>query len=919
MSVTEPPVSAAEALLADGTTVLVRPVGAADRAAVLDLHEHGMSDESRRMRFLGTSRRSAATVADRLCGPGRAEVLALGAWADGELVGEADCEATGPGGSAELAMAVADAWHHRGVGTLLVEHLVHAARKRGIHEFVADTLAGNRAVHKVFSDLGLPVHRHLDHGEIRVRVPLDEDDEGYLRAVEERGRTADLASLAALLRPRSVAVVGASRRAGSVGRTVLLKLRRGGFTGPVWAVNPHTGVIAGEPAYPGIAVLPGAPELAVLAVPAAAVPGAAEECGRAGTKALVVLASGVDAAQTRQLVDSCRRHSMRLVGPNSLGIVQTDPGVRLDAEFGGAFPLPGTAGVAVQSGGVGIALLERLAWLGIGVSTFVSLGDKCDVSGNDMLQWWESDGRTDLALLHLESFGSPRAFARTARRVTRTLPVLTVDAGRSDAGRRGAASHTAAAATPTVTRETLFRLAGITAAHSIAELVGAAALLHAQPLPDGRGRVAVVSNAGGIGILAADACAEAGLELPPLPADTVAELRGLLPAGAGTANPVDTTADVDPAVLRACLDALVRAETVDALLVCLVPTALVQHDADRPLHALLDGPGRRQLPVAAVLLDQEVPVRYRTCADGGLLPSYTDPAAAARALAHARDRARWLAEPPSAPAAPPAADTAGARGLVDAYLAARPDGGWLDPETTTDLLGRYRLPLATAVLARTEDEAADAARQLGPLGHEGRLAAKAYWPDQVHKSAEGAVSLGIVGETRARECYREFQDRFGDRTTGVVFQPMAAPGLELLVGAVQDEVFGPLVLLGLGGTATDVLGDRTTRFAPLTERDLETMPADLRAAPLLLGRPGAPGADPEGLRGVLTAVSALACDLPQVVEVDLNPLIARPDGVVCVDARVRVEPRPSFDPYLRRLRGPARAGETAAPGGTGEA
>ncbi|WP_431682631.1 GNAT family N-acetyltransferase [Kitasatospora sp. KL5] len=911
MSVTEPPVSAVEALLTDGTTVLVRPVEAGDRAAVLELHAHGMSEESRRMRFLGTSHRAPELAADRLCGPGRSGVLALGAWADGELVGEADCQAAAESGgeSAELAMAVADAWHHRGVGTLLVEHLVHAARKRGVREFVADTLAGNRAVHKVFSDLGLPVHRHLDHGEIRVRVPLVEEDEGYLRAVDERGRTADLASLAALLRPRAVAVVGASRRTGSVGRTVLLKIRRGGFTGPVWAVNPHTEVIAGEPAYPGIAALPGVPDLAVLAVPPAAVPGAAEECGRAGTKALVVLTSGLDAAQVRQLMHSCRRHSMRLVGPNSLGIAQTDPEIRLDAEFGGAFPLPGTAGVAVQSGGVGIALLQRLAWLGIGVSSFVSLGDKYDVSGNDLLQWWESDGRTDLALLHLESFGSPRAFARTARRVTRTLPVLTVDAGRSDAGRRGAASHTAAAATPTVTRETLFRRAGITAAHSVAELVETAALFHTQPLPDGRGRVAVVSNAGGIGVLAADACAAAGLALPPLPADTVAELRDLLPAGAGTANPVDTTAAVGPAQLRACLDALARADTVDALVVCLVPTALVQEDADRPLHALLDGPGRRHLPVAAVLLDQEVPVQYRTCADGGRLPSYADPAAAARALAHARDRARWLAEPPSAPASPQAGDTAGARRLVDVFLAAHPDGGWLDPETTADLLDCYRLPLTASILARSEHEAALTARTLRPFGHEGRIAAKAYWPGQVHKSTEGAVRLGIGSAAQAQECYRDFRDRFGDRMTGVLFQPMAPPGVELLVGAVQDEVFGPLVLLGLGGTATDVLGDRTTRLAPLTERDLETMPADLRAAPLILGRPGAPEADLTGLRRVLAGVSAMACDLPQLVEADLNPLIARPDGVVCVDARIRVEPRPSYDPYLRRLRRPALAGE----------
>ncbi|WP_457030747.1 GNAT family N-acetyltransferase, partial [Kitasatospora sp. P5_F3] len=425
MSTVQHPPPAAEALLADGTTALIRPLGPEDHDAVLDLHATRMSEASRRMRFFGASRRSPELAADRLCGPPRPGLLALGAWVGGELVGEADYE-TGVAhvDTAELALAVADAWQHRGVGTLLIEHLVHAARERGVRAIEADTLAGNRAVHRVFSDLGLPVHRHFDRGEIRVRVPLDEGDEHYREAVDVRGRTADVASLAALLRPRAVAVVGASRRPGSVGQAVLLKIRQGGFTGEVWAVNPYAEQIAGEPAYPALSALPGTPDLAVLAVPPQVVPGAAEECGRAGVRALVVLTSGLDAAQARQLIRACRRHSMRLVGPNSLGIAQTDPQVRLDAEFGGAFPLPGSAGVAVQSGGVGIALLERLAWLGIGVSSFVSLGDKYDVSGNDLLQWWESDHRTDLALLHLESFGNPRAFARTARRVTRTIPVL---------------------------------------------------------------------------------------------------------------------------------------------------------------------------------------------------------------------------------------------------------------------------------------------------------------------------------------------------------------------------------------------------------------------------------------------------------------------------------------------------------------
>ncbi|MBO1414509.1 bifunctional GNAT family N-acetyltransferase/acetate--CoA ligase family protein [Streptomyces sp. FH025] len=904
MPTVHPLLTTAEALLSDGTTVVLRPLGPQDHRAVLDLHTEGLSEESRRMRFFGASRNAPRQAADRLCGQGTTGLLALGAWVGEELVGEVDCEPLDdPPETAELALAVADRWHHRGVATLLLEHLIHAARARGTRYFEADTLFGNRAVHQLFADLGLPVQRRFAQGEVRIRVPLDESDERYRSAVDERGRRADVASLAALLRPASVAVVGASRRAGSVGRTVLGKIRRGGFAGSVWAVNPHAREIDGEPAYPSVRALPAVPDLAVLAVPAGAVPGAAEECGAAGVRALVVLTSGLGAQEARGLMRACRRHSMRLVGPNSLGTAQTEPAVRLDAEFGGAFPRPGSAGVAVQSGGVGIALLSRLAWLGIGVSSFVSLGDKYDVSGNDLLRWWEADGRTDLALLHLESFGNPRAFARTARRVTRTIPVLTVDAGRSTAGRRGAASHTAAAATPTVTREALFRQAGITATRSIEELVEAAALLHAQPLPAPRGAVAVVSNAGGIGILAADACAEAGLELPELPA----ELGKLLPPGASVRNPVDTTAAVDPTELALFLRALEREEAVDAILVCLVPTALGTTPARDPVRALLEGPARRRVPIAAVLLDQQVPVRYRNCADSGVLPAYSDPVAAARALAHARDRARWLAEAPSGPAEAQGCDRNTARSLVDGYLTAHPDGGWLDPLSTADLLDAYGLPLTTSVWARDEHTAVAAANGLRLLGHDGQVALKAYWPGQVHKSALGAVRTGLGSESEVRAAYREFAERFGTELAGAVVQPMAEPGFELLAGVVQDKVFGPLVVLGAGGTAADVLADRVARLAPLSERDLTTMVTELRSAPLLLGDGAVPPVDLAAVRSVLTRLSLLADDFPELVEADLNPVILRPDGAVCVDARVRLEPRPSFDPYLRRLRRPAAA------------
>lgn len=485
-----------------------------------------------------------------------------------------------------------------------------------------------------------------------------------------------------------------------------------------------------------------------------------------------------------------------------------------------------------------------------------------------------------------------------------SMPILTVDAGRSAAGRRGAGSHTAAAATPTVTRQALFTQAGITATRSIGELVEAAALLHPQPLPAGRGAVAVVSNAGGIGILAADACADAGLALPTLPTPLVAELLAVLPDGAKATNPVDTTAAVGPKELRACLDLLERSGSVDAVLLHLAPLALAADPEQEPLRALLSRPARSRIPVAVVLLDQDIPVRYLPV-EGGQIPAYADPQTAARAIAHARDRAHWLAEPRGAELVVPDRDSGRAKHVVERFLTEHPTGGWLDPDGVTALMECYGIPLTTTIWAQDEHTAVLGAASLGQLGHDRKLALKAYWPEQVHKSDVGAVRTALSGEQAVRATYREFVKRFGGQLAGVVVQPMAAPGTELFAGVAQDAVFGPLVMFGIGGTTADLLDDRMARLAPLTDADVHAMTTGLRSAPLLSGYRGSPAVDPTAVSKILAGLSCLATDLPQLVEADLNPLIAGPKGVLCVDARVRLEPRHLFDPYLRRLRRPA--------------
>ncbi|TDT42678.1 acyl-CoA synthetase (NDP forming) [Streptomyces sp. BK208] len=888
--------SAIHALLTDGTTVRIRAVEPVDHDQLHRLYER-MSPENLRMRFFAVSPHSAAAAADHACEPSRPGHRALVAELTGRIIGLAEYDAGEERGSAELAVAVADGLHHRGVGTLLVEHLASAARADGLTCFVAEALSENREVLRLFTDLGLRVTHRMDGPETRCTIALDQDD-SYLRAVESRGRTADVASMEPLFRPRTVAVVGAGRQPGSVGRAVLRHLRTGGFTGRLFAVNPHAHAVLGVPSYPAVAALPIPPDLVVIGSPAAAVPSVAEDSGKAGARALVVVSAGLDPPQAQALLTACRTHGMRLVGPNCLGAANTDPELRMDATFAAGHPSRGTAGIAVQSGGVGIALLGGLSRLGIGVSTFASLGDKYDVSGNDLLQWWENDGVTDLALLYLESFGNPRAFSRTARRVTRRIPLLTVDAGRTDAGRRAAASHSAAAATGTLTRQALFTQAGITATRSIGELLETAALFHAQPLPAGT-RVAVVTNAGGAGVLAADACVEAGLVLPASTPGLIQELLAVLPDGATAGNPVDVTAAVAEDELRDCLDRLTAHRGVDAVVVVLVPTAVAAATGDDLVRAVTRGPGRRRTPVVLVRLEQDVPVRLLPAGEGRVIPSYAEPNAAARALTHAARRTVWLARPPGTRRIPDGIDTQRAHALADGWLTAHPDGGWLEPETCAELLSCYGIPQPPWAWAETEADAVRAAERLGGL--DGRVVLKAYWPGLVREDAQRAVRLDLLGEAQVRGAYRDLRARF-DVMSGAVVQPLAERGTELLVGIVQDQVFGPVVMFGPGGIATEVLVDQAARLAPLTDLDVHDLITSPRCAPLLFGSAGTDPVDLVGLEQLLHRVSRMAEDLPQLAEADFHPVLATSVGLTVLDARARLLPCRPQDPYLRRLR-----------------
>jgi acyl-CoA synthetase (NDP forming)/GNAT superfamily N-acetyltransferase len=904
------------ALLADGSTVQIRPAVAGDFAAVRAMHE-AMSPDNAYLRFFSTSRTAAEREARRVTrepGQDHAALLALyGAEVAGvasyEVVagergsasdhGHAGDESTNasPGKTAEVAFAVADTMHHRGIATLLLEHLVSLARSRQIESFTAETLSENISMLRVFSDAGLPARSARAEGVVTITIPLPADDTGkqledYLDTVALRERSANVASLRPVFEPKSVAVVGASRRQGTVGRSVLDNIRTCGYQGQLYAVNPNASQIGGVPCFPDVASLPETPELALLAVPPAAVPDVAEACGTRGVRGLVVFTTGIGTAESADLLAICRRHGMRLIGPNCFGIAV--PGIGLDATFAAAHPAAGTAGLVMQSGGIGFAMVDHLSRLGIGISSFASVGNKLDVSSNDMLMWWEQDGRTKLAVLYIESFGNPRKFARTARRVGARLPVLTVHAGRSEAGQQAAASHTAAIATPLVSREALFEQAGIIATPGFGELVEATALLAAQPPPAGRS-VAIVSNVGGAGVLAADACTDLGLAVHHPRGQVKRKLHALVPGGGAVTGPVDTTATVSRDDFRQVLELIAADEDVDALIALVLPTGATGDLVAAIQEAAIE---RRQSPVTltAVVLNQTETVRLLD-AKNGKVPAYGYPEAAAGALARAARYGEWR----SAPHAPVPVfgdvDAAEARAVIRGFLAHAPDGGWLPPDGVTALLRLYGIPLVPETRAHTEDDAVAAATAFGYP-----VVVKADVPGLVHKTDAGAVLLDLRTDDDVRAGCRQLAGQFGARLAGVLVEPMITGGTEVIIGVQDDQMFGPLVVFGLGGVATEVLADHAARLAPLTETDADTLINSIRSAPLLHGYRTSAAADIPALRDVLMRVSRLADDLPEVTELDLNPVIARQAGAVAVDARIRVTPQVPQDPFLRRLR-----------------
>jgi len=885
-------------VLRDGTVAALRVTQPADHDAVRRFF-HELSPESRRRRFF-TLADPAETLIDAFCDSGnptrQATVVAL-RLVDGELRPIAVGSYLDLGnGAAEAAFAVADAFQGKGLGTILLERLTTTAAANGFLRFEATVLSENNAMIEVFRDSGFEIRSKSEHGVVTVLLSLGPTAES-VAAAERRHALATTTSMRPLLAPKTVAVVGASRDPGSVGRRILDAIVGGGFTGPVYPINPNVTEIDGLRCYGSVVAAPRGIDLAIVAVPTPLVLEVVVQCAAAGVKSLIVITAGfaeagaAGRALQEELVDLVRGHGMRMVGPNCMGLLNTAAGVKLNASISPLVPPAGRVAFSSQSGALGMAILKLAIDRGVGLSAFVSVGNKADVSSNDLLEYWEADPDTAVILLYLESFGNPRRFARLARRIARNTPIVAVKAGRTRAGTRAAGSHLAALAASDIAVDALFHQAGVIRADTIDEMFDIATCVEAQPLPPGR-RVAIVTTAGGPGILAVDACEAAGLAVAPLTDGTRARLSAFLSPEASVGNPIVIVASAGSDAYRRAIEVSLTTDDIDALIVICTPVD--PRTSGETLQAIRDGiaAGRRAgatlKPVLACLMagdGRPVPLDLQS----ERIPTYAFPENAARALGKAAAYARWRAQPPALFWTFDNIRVDDGRAVCRHALDTRGDG-WLTSDEVRAVLLAFGLPLAAATLAHSAEEAAAAAAVIGfPV------AAKLVSRSVPHKTGVGAVQLNLSSEAAVRRAFADVLARGRALVTdtdidGVLIQSMVSGGVETMIGVAGDPLFGPLVAFGLGGIHVEVLGDVRFRLTPLTDRDADELLHEIRGLPLLLGYRGHPPADLDALREMLLRVSRLAVDMPEIAELDLNPVIALAPGHGCrvVDARVKV-------------------------------
>jgi acetyl coenzyme A synthetase (ADP forming)-like protein len=844
-----------------------------------------LSSETRYLRFLHAVKPEEA-VRELL--PGE-DQFALLVTREDMVIGHAIYSITEPG-KAEAAVVVADAHQNKGLGTILLGQLTQAAIAEGISVLEGQVAPENAQMLRVMRELGFPTVLKSEPGFIHLTFPASQLPEALIQ-FEQREAVAAVAAMEKFFTPRGVAVIGASRERGGISGELFRNLLEAGFQGPLYPVNSRANVVQSVVAYRSVCDCPGPVDLAFIVVPASAVLPVARECARKDVRALVVISSGfAEASETgaqlqQELVEVCREKGMRLIGPNCMGIVNTDPQVSLNGQFSPFKPILGKIGFLTQSGALGIAIIDHANRLSLGMSTFVSVGNKADISGNDLIQYWESDNHTNLILLYLESFGNPRKFARIARRVARKKPIVAVKGGRSAAGFRATQSHTGAlVAASEVTVDALFRQSGVIRTDVLAEMFDVAALLTTQSIPKGD-RVAIITNAGGAGILAADACEDLGLKVPELSPDTQTALKSLLSPIAGIKNPVDMVASASSSDYARTIRMVANDPNVDALIVIFIPPMVLRPEevAGEILKASQELGG--SIPILSTFMASHGSPEILS--DGqSHIPSYPFPEAAARALARAVQYGKWLATPEGK--VPTFSDVRREEAVAIVAHTLRAGERWLAPEEVESLLGCYGIPLVKTLRVETTNEAGQVAAELG-----GQVALKAIAPELIHKTEAGAVRLALTGSEETEKAAEEMLEQLestGLKATGFIIQPMVPSGIEMLVGVTHDPVFGPIMVCSAGGVLVELLNDISVRITPLTDRDVHEMVRSLRTFPLLSGYRGGPRYDVDTLETVILRVGALVEDIHEIGELDLNPVIVLPEGqgVSIVDARIRV-------------------------------
>lgn len=884
----------ANVVLRDGSTVNLRPVRSGDRAALRGLFE-GLSPGARMFRFFSGGsdlETAAAQMADVDYEQRYGLVATRGD--DGHLVGHGAYVSSSPG-RAEVAFAISDQLQGQGLGTILLAHLAEVAHANGVEAFFAEVMPENHRMIDVFRESGFPTETSSEPGSIHVELPTDFGPDAVGR-FEERDRLAAEAAVRRFLAPRAVAVIGASRRRETVGGAVFHNLLESRFDGVVHPVNPASDVVQSVRAYRRLDEVPGEVDLVVIAVPPAAAVESAREAAAKGASTLVVLSAGFaevgaeGAERQRELVEVCRESGVRLVGPNCLGVIANGPDGSLNASFAPATPPPGDVGFVTQSGALGLALIDLAADRGIGVSSFASIGNRADITANDLLEYWEGDPATRVALLYIESFSDPGRFSRVARRAGRAMPIVVVKSGRSLAGERATGSHTGALLSASdVTVDALFEQVGVIRTETLAELLDVAALLSSQPLPHGP-RVGILTNAGGPGIMCADACEAAGLEVPELPEEVRAALAEHLPAEASLANPVDMIATASAEQYRRSIATLSAWEGIDALIVIFIRPLLTRAEEVAGAVRAALGEMERRIPVQAVFMssgDREA------IAAGGGVPTYVYPEDAARTLGRAMRHVRWRQRPPEEP--PSFDDLRPDEASAVLAGALQREGEWLSADEAARLLDCYGI--ATPPWRRAADPAA-AAHAAEALG--GPVALKAEGSAILHKSDLGAVRTGLADPTAVAGAAVQMDESLGgagvERESFLV-QAMVPDGVELLVGIASDPAFGPVLACGAGGTRAELQGDVAVRICPVSAGEAGEMIRSLKIYPLLTGFRGEPPADLTALEELLLRVSTMVDSHREIVELDLNPVIAGPSGAIAVDARIRARPAPAPRPW----------------------